>query len=972
MFVVRATDAAGNVADATYGWTIDTVAPTASITQKPANVSNDKTPSFGFTGSELSTFTCKLDAAAFAACTSPTTYAALADGPHTFDVRATDAAGNTGVAASYAWTIDASAPSVTITQKPTDPSNNNSPTFGFTASENGSTFACRLDNGSFAPCASPAAYTSLADGSHTFAVRATDTLGNTGSPTSYSWTIDTVAPTASITQKPANPSTAKSPSFAFTVSGATQIQCRLDAAAFSACTSPIAYSNLADGTHTFTVRGTDAAGNAADASYAWTIDTVGPTATITQKPNNPSTTAAAGFAFTAGEAATFECKLDAAAAAACTSPVSYANLADGQHTFTVRAMDALGNPGAPVSYTWRIDTVAPTVTIGQKPSNPSPEKSPSFAFTASETGSTFACQLDAAAFAACTSPTSYAGVGDGQHTFTVRATDAAGNTGAPTSYTWTIDATGPTASITQKPSDPTNNKSAAFAFTASEQGSTFACRLDAAAFAACTSPTSYTGLADGTHTFGVRAIDALGNPGVAATYQWIVDTSPPTAAITQKPSSLSNTGSPSFAFSASESGSTFACRRDGGAFAACGSPTGYSGLVDGPHTFGVRATDPAGNMGPETSYAWTIDTAAPTATITDKPSGSSSSNSPSFSFTASESSSFSCRLDGGAFAPCGSPANYSGLGDGPHTFAVKATDAAGNTGPETSYSWTIETRPPTAALTSAPTALSNSSSATFTFSADEPSAFECKLDDRGYDPCGSPASYHGLSDGPHAFNVRPRDGVGNVGNPAAYSWRIDATPPETTVSSAPTSGATATSATFAFTANEPSAFECRLDGAAFALCGSPKAYGGLTTGEHRFEVRAIDAAGNVDATQALYVWTIKAATPTTPKTTSALLAPRSGARVTRPPLLVWRKVAGAGYYNVQVYRGKLKVFSGWPTKARLRLRARWSFLGRKRSLAAGRYRWYVWPGYGRPSARNYGSLLGQSTFTVVGGKQLKR
>ena len=783
--------------------------------------------------------------------------------------------------------------------------------------------------------------------------------------------LTAAGPEVTITQKPGNPSNDGSPTFAFTTIAPATFECKLDTAAFVACGSPLSYSNLPDGAHTFTVRATDANGTGPETGYGWTIDTVAPTATIATKPSNPSNSKSPTFSFTASEpGSTFNCRLDQGGFPACPSPTTYSNLADGSHTIFVRATDAAGNTGATTSYSWTVDTVAPSATITQKPTNPSTDRSPTFAFTG-ESGSSFACHLDAAAFAACTSPTTYAAVADGLHTFTVRATDAAGNS-AVASYGWTIDSTGPTVTITQRPSDPTKDKSATFAFTASEAGAGLACRLDQEALASCTSPKSYTGLADGAHTFGVRATDALGNAGAPVTYQWTVDTSPPTTAITQKPSSLSNTGSPSFAFSASESGSTFACRRDGATFAACGSPTGYSGLADGPHTFGVRATDPAGNTGPETSYAWTIDTAAPTATITDKPSGSSSSNSPSFSFTASESGSLSCRLDGGAFAPCASPASYSGLGDGPHTFAVKATDAAGNTGPETSYSWTIETRPPTAAVTSAPTALSNSSSATFTFSADEPSAFECKLDDRGYDPCGSPVSYHGLSDGPHAFNVRPRDGVGNVGNPAAYGWRIDATPPETTVSSAPKSGATTTTATFAFTANEPSAFECRLDGAAFALCGSPKAYGGLTTGEHRFEVRAIDAAGNVDATPALYVWTIKAATPTTPKTTSALLAPRSGARVTRPPLLVWRKVAGAGYYNVQVYRGKLKVFSGWPTKARLRLRARWSFLGRKRSLAAGRYRWYVWPGYGRPSARNYGSLLGQSTFTVVRGKQLKR
>jgi hypothetical protein len=97
---------------------------------------------------------------------------------------------------------------------------------------------------------------------------------------------------------------------------------------------------------------------------------------------------------------------------------------------------------------------------------------------------------------------------------------------------------------------------------------------------------------------------------------------------------------------------------------------------------------------------------------------------------------------------------------------------------------------------------------------------------------------------------------------------------------------------------------------------------------------------------------------------SALLTPRAGARVTRPPLLVWRRASGARYYNVQVYRGRRKVLTAWPTKTRFQLRAQWKNLGRRERLLPGSYRWYVWPGYGAPSARRYGQLIGQSTFVV--------
>jgi hypothetical protein len=443
----------------------------------------------------------------------------------------------------------------------------------------------------------------------------------------------------------------------------------------------------------------------------------------------------------------------------------------------------------------------------------------------------------------------------------------------------------------------------------------------------------------------------------------VVDGTAPTTAITSQPFNPSNVTSPTFAFTASEN-ATFECKLDDGAFAPCTSPKSLTAVAEGSHTFRVKATDTAGNAGLETTSTWTIDTVAPTVVITQKPSNPSSTSSVTFAFTASQNgSSFSCRLDGGGFEPCSSPKSYSNLLDGPHIFSVKATDPAGNAGLDVLYGWTIETRAPTAAVTLAPAGLSNSRSATFGFAADEPSTFECKQDDRGFEPCTSPASYVGLGDGTHAFSVRARDAFGNMSAPVSHAWTIDATAPETTLASAPKSTTTATSATFAFSASESGSFECRLDGAPFALCSSPKSYGGLGKGDHRFEVRAIDAAGNADAIPALHEWKIQA--PARTIATSALLAPRGGARVTKPPLLRWRPVARARYYNVQVFRGKQKVLSVWPTRARLQLRARWKFAGRVRRLTPGAYRWYVWPGFGVPSARNYGQLLGQSTFVVV-------
>jgi hypothetical protein len=88
------------------------------------------------------------------------------------------------------------------------------------------------------------------------------------------------------------------------------------------------------------------------------------------------------------------------------------------------------------------DTTPPDTTITSGPSGTVTSTTAQFSFTSTETGSTFECQLDDAAYAACTSPATYTGLAAGPHTFGVRATDAAGNTDAtPATRTWTIDTT---------------------------------------------------------------------------------------------------------------------------------------------------------------------------------------------------------------------------------------------------------------------------------------------------------------------------------------------------------------------------------------------------------------------------------------------------------------------------------------------------------------------------------------------------
>ena len=174
----------------------DTKAPTVTITQAPAESVSSSGAQIGFTSNESGArFACKLDGAAYTACSSPMVLADLAEGLHAFSVRATDRAGNVGQPASVTWRFvppDTTAPTVTISSGPATSTTDTGASFTFTASETGVAFECSLDGGAYAACTSPAAYQALGVGAHSFAVRGRDEAGNLGQPASFAWSI--VAP----------------------------------------------------------------------------------------------------------------------------------------------------------------------------------------------------------------------------------------------------------------------------------------------------------------------------------------------------------------------------------------------------------------------------------------------------------------------------------------------------------------------------------------------------------------------------------------------------------------------------------------------------------------------------------------------------------------------------------------------------------------------------------------------------------
>lgn len=125
---------------------------------------------------------------------------------------------------------------------------------------------------------------------------------------------------------------------------------------------------------------------------------------------------------------------------------------------------------------------------------------------------------------------------------------------------------------------------------------------------------------------------------------------------------------------------------------------------------------------------------------------------------------------------------------------------------------------------------------------------------------------------------------------------VDSTPPDTSITSGPPAASSSRYAQFSFASSEAAVtYECSLDGAPFAPCGSPVSFGGLEDGAHWLGARAVDAAGNVDPSPATHAWSIDAAAPDAPQ----ILSPTSGSFVSDDtPVVSGTAEAGAA---VQVY-----------------------------------------------------------------------
>lgn len=723
VITVTATDAMGNVSapSAAYTVNVDTTAPRVPVIQSvtddtsPATgvlangqSTNDTQPTFQGTAEPGSTVTLYDGGLAVGSVVVGTDGSwslspdnPLGSGPHNLTVTATDAAGNEGPSAAFSLTVDTLAPSAPVISSVTDDvapnsgslsngqsTNDTRPTLAGTAEANstvsifdGTTLLGTVQvDGTGVWTFTPA--TALGNGSHTFNVTATDAAGNVSAGSAFTVVVDTVAPVApaivSVTDN-------VTPGTGDLTSGQSTNDTRPIIAGTGEPGSTISVydgnvllgtatvteggswsyrpDGLSQGTHSLRVTATDSAGNTgpASANFTLTVDTVSPGAPtigsvqddvgpVTGSLSSGQTTndARPGFTGTGEPGTTINIADNGVPLASVTveangtwtfTPAS--DLGQGNHTLTFTATDAAGNVGPSASFAVTVDTTAPLAPVitsvvddsAPQTGNLSPNQStndtrptlngtaePGTTLTFTDNGTVIGSLVVGTDGNWTFTPTT--ALTNGAHTLAVTATDAAGNVGPAASFGVTVDTLAPNAPVITTILDDVSNitgpvgsgqstndtlpelrgTSEPGAFITLYDGATLLTPTPIQADAnGAWSFTPTTALTEGSHSFTAKATDAAGNVSASsATSTIVVDTTPPGA-----PSNLAVVTNGSHVTGTAEAGSTVTITSSNGTVLGTGVADGTTGSFNilinpaqvGGETLQAVAQDKAGNTG---------------------------------------------------------------------------------------------------------------------------------------------------------------------------------------------------------------------------------------------------------------------------------------------------------------------------------------------------------------------------------------
>jgi hypothetical protein len=182
-----------------------------------------------------------------------------------------------------------------------------------------------------------------------------------------------------------------------------------------------------------------------------------------------------------------------------------------------------------------------------------------------------------------------------------------------------------------------------------------------------------------------------------------------------------------------------------------------------------------------------IEFKTPETTITAGPAGPTNDATPTFKFKSSVTgSTFRCRFDAHAFAPCSGPGAThtpaSALTNGAHTFSVRAVNGQAVDPTPATRSFIVDTVRPQTTITSGPSGVTHDNTPTFRFSSNETgSTFQCLIrlasGSGTFGSCSGPGASHTpslpLANGKYVFSVRARDKAGNLDStPASRAFTV--------------------------------------------------------------------------------------------------------------------------------------------------------------------------------------------------------
>ncbi|GMK44165.1 hypothetical protein PghCCS26_12920 [Paenibacillus glycanilyticus] len=192
-----------------------------------------------------------------------------------------------------------------------------------------------------------------------------------------------------------------------------------------------------------------------------------------------------------------------------------------------------------------------------------------------------------------------------------------------------VDTTAPDTAIVSSPAAVSGDSTPSFTFGSNEDGSTFECSLDnnGEYYAACTSPVTFSKLADGSHTLYVRAVDIFGNTDEKPVpYTWVIDTVKPVITINGDAEIQITRGT-----AYQDQGATATDNRQGNLNNVVTTGDAVDVNTVGVYTIHYNATDDAGNAADEVSR--TVRVVAPPPVISG-PSLSSDANLKAISLSA--------------------------------------------------------------------------------------------------------------------------------------------------------------------------------------------------------------------------------------------------------------------------------------------------------------------------------------------------